>query len=128
THPPVRVWRAVTDRRELSEWFMPAQADPAGPGRLRFEPVGADGFAGPVRAEVVEAEPPSRLVMRWYAEDLHVRVNITIEPTPGGCRLTFVQRGFLGPNGTLRRRVLRGHVRQAARRAAPGVPGPGAGA
>src|SRR5207245_4089301 len=73
-----------------------------------FEPVGAAGLTGPFEAEVIEEEPPSRLVMRWYAEDLHVRVNITIEPTPGGCRLTFVQRGFLGPKGTLRRRVLRG--------------------
>ena len=106
-YPPARVWRALTARRELAEWFLPVRTDPAGPGRLRFEPSRGDGLGGPFVAEVVEAVPPQRLSMRWYADDLHVRVNLTLEPTPAGCRLTFVQRGFLGPKGTLRRRALR---------------------
>ena len=106
-HPPERVWRALTDPHQFGEWFVPVEVDPAHRTRLTLRPQRLDGLSGPLAAEVVVAESPHRLVMRWQGEDLHVRVAITIADSEGGSRLTFVQRGFLGRRGTLRRRVLR---------------------
>jgi uncharacterized protein YndB with AHSA1/START domain len=112
-HPPARVWRALTDPRELSEWFLPADFDPADRARVRLHPHQFDGFTGPLDMEVVAAEAPHRFVTRWQGDELHVRVVITIAGSgTGGSRLTFVQRGFLGRRGTLRRRVLRGTYRR----------------
>jgi uncharacterized protein YndB with AHSA1/START domain len=107
-HPPERVWRALTDPRQLGEWFVPVDVDPADRNRLRLLPRRLDGLGGPLDVRVVAAESPSRLVMRWQGDDLHVRVAITVTPAGDGSRLTFVQRGFLGRRGTLRRRLLRG--------------------
>jgi uncharacterized protein YndB with AHSA1/START domain len=106
-HPPERVWRALTDPRHLSEWFLPVTVDPTDRTRLRLRPDRVDGFTGPVDVLVVDAEAPSRFVTRWQGDELHVRVAMTITPVGAGSRLTFVQRGFLGRRGTLRRRVLR---------------------
>lgn len=106
-HPPERVWRALTDPRQLAEWFLPADVDPADRNRLHLRPAHFDGFTGPVDVEVVEAVSPERLVCRWEGDDLHVRVAVTIAPAGDGSRLTFVQRGYLGRRGTLRRRMLR---------------------
>ncbi len=106
-HPPERVWRALTDPRHLSEWFFRAEVDPADRNRLRLRPDRADGLGGQVDVEVLDAAAPSRFVTRWQGDELHIRVAITIAPAGDRSRLTFVQRGFLGRRGTLRRRVLR---------------------
>jgi uncharacterized protein YndB with AHSA1/START domain len=90
-HPPERVWRALTDPRHLSGWFLPAEVDPDDSTRLRLRPDRVDGLGGPIDVEVVEAAVPSRLVKRWQGDDLHVRVVITIAPVAAGSRLTFVR-------------------------------------
>jgi uncharacterized protein YndB with AHSA1/START domain len=106
-HPPERVWRALTDPRHFGEWFFRAEVDTADRNRLRLHPERIDGLGDLVDVEVIDAAAPSRFVTRWQGDDLHVRVAITITPVSDRSRLTFVQRGFLGRRGTLRRRVLR---------------------
>jgi hypothetical protein len=54
-HPPERVWRALTDPRHLSGWFLPAEVDPDDSTRLRLRPDRVDGLGGPIDVEVVEA-------------------------------------------------------------------------
>jgi uncharacterized protein YndB with AHSA1/START domain len=106
-HPPERVWRALTDPRHFGEWFFRAEVDAADRNRLRLHPERIDGLGDLVDVEVIDAAAPSRFVTRWQGDELHVRVAITIIPVGDRSRLTFVQRGFLGRRGTLRRRVLR---------------------
>ena len=105
-YPPERVWQAITDRRELSDWLLPTEVDPSNPSRFRMHPPRSYGFAAPLFGHVIEAVRPTRLVMRWQGEELYVRVTMRIERTADGCRLTFVQRGFFGTAGTMRRRML----------------------
>lgn len=100
------MWLAITDPRQLGEWFLPTEVDPTDPGRFRLYPVRADGLTGALVGEVVEEAPPSHLAVRWHGDAMHVYVSMRIEETADGCRLTFVQRGFFGPSGTLRRRTL----------------------
>jgi uncharacterized protein YndB with AHSA1/START domain len=103
-HPPARVWRALTESRHLDRWFLPVVRDG---NTFEIRPEHTDLFAGTITGSVLEAVRPDRLVLRLQGDELHVRVTITVEPRPNGCRLTFLQRGFLGPQGTLRRRAMR---------------------
>ncbi len=105
-HPPERVWRAVADANLLSEWFLPGGLRPVAGHRFRFLPTGEAGLEEPIEAEVLEADPPRRLAMRWLAPELDARVSITLTRATGGCRLTLRQSGFFGMQGLLRRRVL----------------------
>jgi uncharacterized protein YndB with AHSA1/START domain len=106
-HPPGRVWRALTDRRMLATWFMETDLE-ALPGAVgRAYPSGIPGFAGPFDIEVVSVGPERLLVMRWRGDQLHAEVRWELEELTGGTRLRVSQTGFLGVNGTLRRRELR---------------------
>ena len=59
---PERVWRAITDAEQLAKWF-PDRAvvdlTPGGEGKLIWQNSGVHEF------EVVEVDPPRRLVWRW---------------------------------------------------------------
>jgi len=106
-HPPERVWRALTDRRQLAIWFMETDLEPR-PGAVgRAFPSGISGFTGPFDIEVASVAAERLLVMRWRGDQLHAEMRWELEEIDGGTRLRISQSGFLGVNGTLRRRELR---------------------
>jgi len=105
-HPPERVWRAIVEPSRLAEWFLPGDLSPVVGHRFVITPDGQAGFIDPIEAEVLEADPPRRLAMRWLAPELDARVSMSLVRVPGGCRLTLRQSGFFGMQGLLRRRVL----------------------
>ncbi|MET7393534.1 SRPBCC domain-containing protein [Dactylosporangium sp. NPDC005572] len=106
-HPPAAVWRALTEARLVTDWLPARRFMVRENGTFTFHAEGLEGLEDPVEGEVVTAEAPHRLVMRWEARNLHTVVALTIEERGEGSRLTLTQRGFLGRQGTLRRRVLR---------------------
>jgi uncharacterized protein YndB with AHSA1/START domain len=98
---PTRVWKALTDPKELVLWFPDEKAD------VEVEP-GKDGHwvwkdhgSYAVRFEVVE--PPSRLVWSWardpdvpLKETVVTRVEFTLAPNPeGGTTLSVRETGFV---------------------------------
>jgi uncharacterized protein YndB with AHSA1/START domain len=85
SHPPEKVWRAVTEPSELAHWF-PAKIEaielrPGAP--MRFAELDPD--IEPTTGEVLDADPPKVFAFRWD-QDL-MRFEIT--PDSGGCRLVF---------------------------------------
>jgi len=97
----------LTDPQVLPQWFLPGDLRPGEGARFQFQPRGIPGFDDePIDAEVVEVDPPTRLVMRWRATQLQTVVTFAVLPRDGGCRLSLEQQGFVGTRGTLRRRVL----------------------
>ncbi|WP_051367378.1 SRPBCC domain-containing protein [Hamadaea tsunoensis] len=106
-HPPERVWRALTDPDVLAGWFMSTDLVARTGGRHQAYPAGTPGFTGPFDIEVDEVIPVERLAMRWTGDQLHAQVVWELERTGAGCRLHVAQSGFLGVNGTVRRRELR---------------------
>ncbi len=96
---PERVWRALTDDKEIASWFGDsAELDP------RQGAEGWFGWQGFGRAAVrIEAfEPPTRLVWRWAREADspldEVRSTVVewtlIPRSDGGTTLELVESGF----------------------------------
>jgi len=94
-HPPPKVWQALTDPTELSEW-APFDADRslAAVGPVKLSTVGAPK---PQVSEtnVKRAEPPKLLEYNWGGQDIRWE----LEPLGvGGTRLTLwhnIDRGFI---------------------------------
>ncbi|HWB10999.1 MAG TPA: SRPBCC domain-containing protein [Pirellulales bacterium] len=96
--PREQVWRALTDRTALAEWMYPNDIEPRVGHHFTFQvppnpKVGFDGLI--VRCEVLECEPPDRLVFSWSAGGLgDSRVSFRLEAHGEGTRLLFEHSGF----------------------------------
>ena len=84
-HPPPKVWEALTDPAQLSQW-APFEADRtlASPGTVRLTTVGAPG-SQVSESTVKRAEPPRLLEYTWGGNDLRWE----LEPQGTGTRLTL---------------------------------------
>jgi uncharacterized protein YndB with AHSA1/START domain len=102
---PERVWRALTDRKELSAWFQVEIDGDLAVGREIWMTSVHPEHAG-MRFSVLIAEmtPPRRLVWQWhpgpvdpeldYTREPRTTVTFTLEPTAGGTRLSVAETGF----------------------------------
>lgn len=61
SHPPERVWAALTETEELGRWFMAGTVEPHVGGRVRFE----SGEEGGTEGEVLAWDPPRLLEYSW---------------------------------------------------------------
>jgi uncharacterized protein YndB with AHSA1/START domain len=92
THPPEKVFRAISDPAELQHWFpatVETELRPGAPITFTFQDMDADAPGG----EVVEVEPPKLLVYTWGDDVLRWE----IVPEEHGCRLFFSHT--LAPDG-----------------------------
>ena len=99
--PREKVWRTVTEPELISQWFGQIVLTGAGVGAL-----GTIGWPGerrvPIRVDTFD--PPSEVSYRWCNEEGPLPETVdeqrstvfrfTLEPTPGGTRLTVVETGF----------------------------------
>lgn len=98
---PERVWRALTDSKELTAWFSQRASFPTevgGEGWLEW-----DGY-GRFRVRIEAIEPGRRIAWRWATnadgpiEDESTLVEWTVEPAPGGgSTLHLRESGFVRP-------------------------------
>ena len=102
--PPARVFAALTTD-ELTRWWGSAETyrttkhtiDLRPGGAWRSEGVGADGHTFHVGGEVIEVDPPHKLVQTWkpsWASAEATTVAYTLEATPTGTRVTVRHSGF----------------------------------
>lgn len=96
--PREQVWRALTDSTALAEWMFPNDFKPIVGHHFTFQvppnpKLNFDGLT--VRCEVLECEPPSRLVFSWSAAGLDgTRVSFQLEREGEGTRLLLEHSGF----------------------------------
>ena len=92
---PEKVWQALTDPVTMRKYWFGAFAEtdwkPGSPWTLKFD----DGRVADA-GEILEAEPPKRLVIRWRNEwkpeikaEGWSRCTMTIEPHQGAVQLTI---------------------------------------
>jgi uncharacterized protein YndB with AHSA1/START domain len=102
--PPERVFRALTTE-ELTRWWgadgeyrtTKFSLDPRAGGQWRTDGIGADGTSFHVGGEVLEIEPPRRLVYTWKPSwDPRTPTTVTymLEPIDVGTRVTVRHIGF----------------------------------
>ncbi|WP_422769564.1 SRPBCC domain-containing protein [Plantactinospora sp. WMMC1484] len=96
-HPPERVWRALTDRELLPKWFASVEPRPSSISRFELRPVDLAELPELIVIELVELDPPHRMVLRWPEEGRSTRLECELVPTAEGCRLTVVQSGDTEP-------------------------------
>lgn len=96
---PAKVWRALTESDLLARWMMPNDFHAEAGRRFTFrgQPVGQ--WDGLVHAQVLEIEPPKRLVIRWAVGEgapgeLVTTIVYTLSAEGDGARLRLVQSGF----------------------------------
>ncbi|MGI5169660.1 SRPBCC domain-containing protein [Spirillospora sp. CA-253888] len=97
THPPGRVWTAITTAEGLGSWFgNEAEVDlrPGGAVRMSWN-------EGPtVQMRVERVEEPEVFAFTWRMDGLpeedprRTYVEFTLEPAGDGTRLTVVETGF----------------------------------
>jgi uncharacterized protein YndB with AHSA1/START domain len=102
--PPERVFTALTTD-ELTQWWGSAELykttrftiDLRPGGAWRSDGVGVDGVPFHVEGEVVEVDPPHRLVQTWrpsWAPGPATRITYTLDAIATGTRVTVRHTGF----------------------------------
>jgi uncharacterized protein YndB with AHSA1/START domain len=113
THPPARVWAALTTSEGLSAWFGDrASIDlrPGGAAQMTF----ASGTTVEMRVERVEE--PAVFGFSWRLPNLpeddprRTYVEFTLEPMSAGTRLRVVESGFAQLPDALRQKTYDSHA------------------
>ncbi|PYC75917.1 hypothetical protein C7C45_02045 [Micromonospora arborensis] len=87
SHPPTRVWLALTDRALLGRWFAEAETVEGVPDRLLLHTAGLPGFEANVEVEVTERQVPGLLVLACDEAGRLSELTCTVTATGQGCRL-----------------------------------------
>ena len=132
--PMDAVWRAITDPRLLARWLMENDFEPRLGHKFTLRDPPSSTWRGRVACEVIELDPPRRMVWSWNAGiDDEVETRVVFELRADGARTHLLFRhegegtpervGSLGSGWSRRMAVLR-HVvgPDYARRVAFGVP------
>jgi uncharacterized protein YndB with AHSA1/START domain len=95
SHPPEKVWRALTDPKLLAEWLLPVVGLKLERGaEFTFKTQPYPGWDGTVSCRLLELEAPRRISYTWAVPFLDTVVTFTLTPTATGTRLSLVQSGF----------------------------------
>jgi uncharacterized protein YndB with AHSA1/START domain len=106
-HLPEKVWLALTDPRAIAQWLMKNDFQPIVGHKFQFrvEPK-PRGWSGTVDCEVLEADPPRRLVYSWCGSGIDTTVAWTLERVPEGTHVHMEHTGFQGVRGWFASRMM----------------------
>jgi uncharacterized protein YndB with AHSA1/START domain len=100
-HPPEDVWAAITDPHALAEWLEPNNHQPIVGHQFQFRCDPDFCGAGITECQVLEADPPRRLVWSWshMSKDANapppipMKIAWTLIPKEGGTLLVLEHTG-----------------------------------
>jgi uncharacterized protein YndB with AHSA1/START domain len=95
SHPPEKVWRALTDPALLAEWLLPViglKLERGAAFTFKTEPVG--GWDGVVQCRIADIDIHRKLSYDWGVGEMATVVTFTLTPTASGTRLLIVHSGF----------------------------------
>jgi len=112
--PPEAVFRALTDPGELARWWGSPDLYQTEDWKVDLRPGGswscqarsAEG-SSEVRGQYLAVEPPRLLEYTWepsWEQYRQTVIRCTLEPVPGGTRVSVLHRGFTAEEST------RGHA------------------
>ncbi len=89
SHPPEKIWRALTQDHLIAEWLMKNDFNPVVGHRFKFR-----AEWGAVDCQVMVVEPNKTLSYTWGAFGLESVVTWTLTSTSTGTHLRMEQSGF----------------------------------
>ena len=94
SHPPEKLWRALTDSKILTEWLLQNDFDPEVGRAFQFrnQPVG--NWDGVIDCKVLTLDPPKGLSYSWRTLGHESIVQFTLTPVEGGTRVRMEHSGF----------------------------------
>jgi len=94
SHPPEKLWRALTEGPLIAQWLMKNNFEPVAGTKfqLRSEPV--PNWNGVIDCEVLVVDPMKRLSYTWSTLGLDSVVLLTLTPTEIGTHLRMEHSGF----------------------------------
>ena len=90
THPPARVWRALTDPERVARWWAPGDIRAEVGHRFEMDM----GKWGMQPCEVLAVEPERLFRYRFAQPTLDTIITWELAPEGGGTRLTLTHEGF----------------------------------
>lgn len=98
-HPPEKIWRALTTSALIADWLMENDFEAEVGRKFQFRAKPMPGWRGYTNCELLEAEPPRRLVYSWgdgteSDSGLRTIVTWTLTPTETGTLVRMEQSGF----------------------------------
>lgn len=106
-HPPDKVWRLLTDSKELERWLMPNDFVAEVNRIFTMTTAPRPGFDGTICCQVLELDPPRRMQWSWRAGSMNSTVTFELSPTETGTRLTLRHEGFRGLSSILPWLIMR---------------------
>jgi uncharacterized protein YndB with AHSA1/START domain len=99
-HPIETVWRALTDGAALASWLMPNDFVPQIGHRFSLCSPAIPGWRGRAECQVLEMDPPRRMVWSWRSSDTGAPTTLTFElnPVSAGTRVTLRHAGDADPS------------------------------
>lgn len=97
SHPPEKIWRALTQGPLIKEWLMDNDFQPVVGRRFNFRSTPMPQWNGIIDCEVLVVEPNRKLSYSWGALGVETVVVWTLTSTEGGTLLRMEQSGF-GPD------------------------------
>ena len=93
-HPPLKVWRAITQSDLIAKWLMDNDFEPSEDHRFQFRTDPNPYWSGIVDGEVRAVEPEQRLVYTWLSDGVDTVVELTLREAQGGTLLRVEHSGF----------------------------------
>lgn len=113
SHPPDRVWLALTDRQLLGRWFAEAETVEGVADRLLLHTAGLPGFQANVEVEVTERREPELLVLACDEAGRLSELTCAVTATKQGCRLEMREVTTHGAWSAEQHEPREQHLRQA---------------
>jgi len=98
-HPIQAVWRALTDSVALASWLMSNDFAPRLGHRFTLRSPAIPGWRGWAECQVLEMDPPRRMVWSWQSTDVGEPTKLTFElsTVPEGTQLRLRHTGDTDP-------------------------------
>jgi uncharacterized protein YndB with AHSA1/START domain len=97
SHPPEKVWRALTQGSLIKEWLMDNDFQAVVGHKFSFRATPVANWSGVIDSEVLVVEPEKKLSYSWGTLGVDTAVTWTLAATKTGTLLRMEQSGF-GPD------------------------------
>jgi uncharacterized protein YndB with AHSA1/START domain len=94
SHPPEKIWRALTEGPLVKEWMMDNDLQPVVGHKFNFRSIPVPNWDGVIDCEVLAVEPNKKLSYSWTALGLESVVVWTLAATSSGTLVRMEHSGF----------------------------------